>query len=133
MLKKAELIMQEEQPSFEPVTVQEERPSFGPVTLQEKRPSFEHVTVKEEPSFNENILVKEEMFIHMKEEPENEDEKPLMSSALEESTLDDYDVERPAKLEEKTNEKIKLQGRYKHNPNMSRNSRCVRKQIRKAT
>ena len=106
MLKKAELIMQEEQPSFEHVTVQEERPSF------------EHVTVKEEPSFNENRMIREEMFMEMKEEPENEDEKPLMSSALEESTLDDYDVERPDKLEVQTNGKIKLQGRYKHNSNI---------------
>ena len=120
MLKKGELIMQEEQPSFEPVTVRDERPSF------------EHVTVKEEPSFNENMPVKEEMFMEMKEEPENEDEKPLMSSALEESTSDDYDVERPDKLEVQTNGKIKLQSRYKHNSNMPRNTRCVRKQMRRA-
>jgi hypothetical protein len=88
LLKKAELIMQEEQPSFE------------------------HVTVMEDPSFNENMTVKEETFMQMKEEPENEDEQPLMSSALEESASDDYDVERPDKLEEQTTgERIKLQGR----------------------
>jgi hypothetical protein len=88
LLKKAELIMQEEQPSFE------------------------HVTVMEDPSFNENMTVKEEMFMQMKEEPENEDEQPLMSSALEESASDDYDVERPDKLDEQTTGKrIKLQGR----------------------
>jgi hypothetical protein len=39
LLKKAELIMQEEQPSFEHVIVKEEQPSF------------EHVTVIEDPSF----------------------------------------------------------------------------------
>jgi hypothetical protein len=102
LLKKDELIMQEEQPSFEHVIVKEEEPSF------------EHVTVIEDPSFNENMTVKEvneEMFIHMKEEPENEDEKSLMSSALEESTSDDYDVERPDKQEEQTNGKKTLQGR----------------------
>jgi hypothetical protein len=48
----------------------------------------------------------------MKEEPENEDEQPLMSSALEESASDDYDVERPDRLDEQTTgERIKLQGR----------------------
>jgi hypothetical protein len=31
----------------------------------------------------------------MKEEPESEDEQPLMSSAFEESVLDDYDVDKP--------------------------------------
>jgi hypothetical protein len=88
LLKKAELMMQEEQPSFE------------------------HVTVMEDPSFNENMTVKEEMFMETKEEPENEDEQPLMSSALAESASDDYDVERPDKLEEQTTEeRIKLQGR----------------------
>jgi hypothetical protein len=88
LLKKAELIMQEEQPSFE------------------------HVTVMEDPSFNENMTVKEETFMQMKEEPENEDEQPLMSSALEESASDDYDVERPDRLDEQTTgERIKLQGR----------------------
>ncbi len=104
--------------------MQEEQPSFEHVTVQEERPSFEHVTVKEEPSLNENMPVKEEIFMEMKEEPENEDEKPLMSSALEESTLDDYDVERPDKLEEQTNGKIKLQGRYKHNPNIQKYEVC---------
>jgi hypothetical protein len=112
LLKKAELITQEEQPSFGPVTVKEEQPSFGPVTLQEKRPSFEHVTVMEDPSFNENMRVKEEMFKQMKKEPENEDEQPLLSSALEESASDDYDVERPDKLQEQTNgDRRKRQGR----------------------
>ncbi len=91
--------------------MQEEQPSFEHVTVQEERPSFEHVTVKEEPSFNENMTVKEEMFMVMKEEPEIEDEQPLMSSALEESASDDYDVERPDKLEEQTNGEITLQGR----------------------
>ncbi len=103
MLKKDELIMQEEQPSFEQLIVKEEEPSF------------EHVTVIEDPSFNENMTVKEvneEMFIHMKEEPENEDEKPLMSSVLEESVSDDYDVERPDKLQEQKNgDRRKLPGR----------------------
>ncbi len=98
--------------------MQEAQPSFEPMTVQEERPSFEHVTVKEEPSCNENMPVKEEMFMEMKEELENEDEKPLMSSALEESTSDDYDVERPDKQEVQTNGKIKLQGRYKHNSNI---------------
>ncbi len=80
--------------------------------MQEEQPSFEHVTVMEDPSFNENMTVKEEMFMQMKEEPENEDEQPLMSSALEESASDDYDVERPDKLDEqRTGERIKLQGR----------------------
>jgi hypothetical protein len=101
--------------------------------MQEEQPSFEHVTVMEDPSFNENMTVKEEMFKQMKKEPENEDEQPLLSSALEESASDDYDVERPDKQEVQTNGKIKLQGRYKHSPNMPRNRRCVRKQMRRAT
>jgi hypothetical protein len=57
----------------------------------------------------------------MKEEPESEDEQLLMSSALEESVLDDYDVDKPDKLEEQTKwERIKLHGRYKHNPYFQR-------------
>jgi hypothetical protein len=63
--------------------MQEEQPSFEPVTVRDERPSFEHVTVKEEPSFIENRTIREEMFLQMKEEPGNEDEQPLMSSALE--------------------------------------------------
>jgi hypothetical protein len=63
--------------------MQEEQPSFEHVTVQEERPSFEHVTMKEEPSFIENMRVTEEMFMQMKEEAENEDEQPFMSSALE--------------------------------------------------
>ncbi len=94
--------------------MQEEQPSFEHVIVKEELPSFEHVTVSVEPSFNENMTVKEvneEMFIHMKEEPENEDEKSLMSSALEESASDDYD-ERPDKQEEQKNgDRRKLQGR----------------------
>ena len=79
--------------------------------MQEEQPSFEHVTVMEDPSFNENMTVKEETFMQMKEEPENEDEKSLMSSALEESASDDYDVERPDKQEEQRNGEKTRQGR----------------------
>jgi hypothetical protein len=61
------------------------------------------------------------MSLHMKEEPESEDEQFLMSSAVEESASDEYDVDKPDKLEEQTNgERIKLHGRYKHNPDFQR-------------
>jgi len=83
------------------------------------QPCFEHVTIKEEPSINEKV--KDEMSLQMKEEPESEDEQFLMSSAVEESASDEYDVDKPDKLEEQTNgERIKLHGRYKHNPDFQR-------------
>ncbi len=80
---------------------------------------FEHVTIKEEPSINEKV--KDEMSLQMKEEPESEVEQFLMSSAVEESASDEYDVDKPDKREEQTNgERIKLHGRYKHNPDLQR-------------
>jgi hypothetical protein len=83
------------------------------------QPCFEHVTIKEEPSINEKV--KDEMSLQMKEEPESEDDQFLMSSAVEESASDEYDVDKPDKLEEQTNgERIKLHGRYKHNPDFQR-------------
>ena len=86
---------------------------------QVAQPCFEHVTIKEEPSINEKV--KDEMSLQMKEEPESEDKQFLMSSAVEESASDDYDVDKPDKLEEQTNgERIKLHGRYKHNPDFQR-------------
>jgi hypothetical protein len=86
---------------------------------QVAQPCFEHVTIKEEPSINEKV--KDEMSLQMKEEPESEDDQFLMSSAVEESASDEYDVDKPDKLEEQTNgERIKLHGRYKHNPDFQR-------------
>jgi hypothetical protein len=86
---------------------------------QVAQPCFEHVTIKEEPSINEKV--KDKMSLQMKEEPEREDEQFLMSSAVEESASDEYDVDKQDKLEEQTNgERIRLHGRYKHNPDFQR-------------
>jgi hypothetical protein len=61
---------------------------------QEEQLCFERVTVKEEPSFEESVQIKQEMSCHIKEEPELEDEQPLMSPGEDESTSDVYSVEK---------------------------------------
>jgi hypothetical protein len=61
---------------------------------QEEQPCFEHETVKEEPSFDESMPIKQEMSCQIKEEPELEDEQPLMSSGENESTADVYKEEK---------------------------------------
>ena len=61
---------------------------------QEEQPCFEHVIVKEEPSFDESMPIKQEISCQIKEEPELEDEQPLMSPGEDESTADAYSVEK---------------------------------------
>ncbi len=61
---------------------------------QEEQPCFEHVTVKEELSFDESVQIKQEMSCQIKEEPDQEDEQPSMSSGEDESIADVYSVEK---------------------------------------
>ncbi len=94
---------------------EENMPEAVELRVQEEQPSFEHVTVKEEHSFDDSMLIKEEMSCQIKEEPEaqmkeepsSDDEQPLMSAVKEESGSDEFpEVDIPNKLEDQMENKL---------------------------